>query len=416
MFYKTARNFTKRAKIALFVCGMVFLFFSRSYADTPAGYNIWQVTESYGLDDRSQFMSDNGDLVWTAWNGFLYEIFYLDTSNLVFNAAGDKILNTVQITSDSTYSNYHPVVNNSGDIVWDSNGQVYLYSSGTTTQISTGATNGNTTPVISSDGDIVWVGKTGALSTTTEIYYYDGSTTQITSNALRDSSPRINDGGGVVWQERIGSAWQVFYRDSSGAITQVTNTAFSNQNPQINSSDKIVWQGADNNIYLSIGGAAPTAIGIGTSPQINANGDIVWKDGTDVKLYKDGVTTTVATNANSYTTPKIGADGTIVWSGTDGENNEIFYYKGGDLTQLTFTAAGYTNLDPSINSMEYIPYYTLDDSGGPTKVYLGAPVIPLPEPLSCFLFATGAFPLALRRFRRKKAPKSQSMVSLYNPS
>jgi Tol biopolymer transport system component len=79
------------------------------------------------------------------------------------------------------------------------------------------------------------------------------------------------------------------------------------------------------------------------SPQINANGHVVWKGpggsdgGGDHEIfYYDGTSVTQLTTNSVYeSSPQISDNGNVVWYARDENDYEIFYYDGTNVTQLT---------------------------------------------------------------------------------
>jgi len=74
-------------------------------------------------------------------------------------------------------------------------------------------------------------------------------------------------------------------------------------------------------------------------PQINPEGKVVWwgYDGNDNEIfrYSKGTVTQITDNGYDDYTPQINLQGKIVWYGSDGNDNEIFRYSKGSITQIT---------------------------------------------------------------------------------
>jgi Tol biopolymer transport system component len=102
------------------------------------------------------------------------------------------------------------------------------------------------------------------------------------------------------------------------------------------------------------------------SPQINANGRIVWhgSDGSDFEIYSaragGGPVTQITDNSNSDEDPKINAAGRIVWQSFDGQDYEIFSANadGTGLVQITNNTVN--DWHPAINDSGRIVWDSFD--------------------------------------------------------
>ena len=220
-------------------------------------------------------------------------------------------------------------------------------------------------PRINDGGQVVWVEFDGD----SEIFFYDGvSITQLTNNAHDDYYPQINNKGEVVWVAFDGSDSEIFLYDGV-SVTQITDNADA-QDPQINDNGEVVWQeyvgaGSDWEIFL-YDGASITQLTDNTyddyDPQMNNNGEVVWmaNDFSDWEIFLyDGVSIIQLTD-NAYTDqdPRINDNGQVVWEGFDGSDYEIFLYDGVSVTQITNNA--YHDIDPQINDNGEVAWVQFD--------------------------------------------------------
>ena len=116
-------------------------------------------------------------------------------------------------------------------------------------------------------------------------------------------------------------------------------------------------------------------------PQINDNGEVVWQgsDGLDDEIFfYDGTSTTQLTNdAHENLEPQINDAGWVVWQGCDGEDcpyglgdYEIFLHDGTNTTQLTDNA--YYDYPPQINDNGWVVWQESDGSDVEIFLYDGA--------------------------------------------
>jgi hypothetical protein len=123
----------------------------------------------------------------------------------------------VQRLSTNSFPDFDPQVSGNHVTWWGgvfNDFQIYLYDGATVREISTGIRN--QFPQI--DGQyVVWQGYDG---TDDEIFLWDGyKVTQLTDNALSDTSPKI-DGNHIVWQQSI---------PSSGNSQEIIHTYFTQE-------------------------------------------------------------------------------------------------------------------------------------------------------------------------------------------
>lgn len=189
---------------------------------------------------------------------------------------------------------------------------------------------------INAQGHVVWHGfgneDPDDPTTDSEIFLYDGSTTiQLTDNNGDDYYPQINANGDVVWSGEDTYGNHQIFLYAGGTPTQLTfDTQGDNHGPQINANGDVVYTRKPyplqimTRIFLydhSIGGApfmlVPSDYGL--SPQINAEGHVVWYNDyqyKDIQFY-DGsaiIELTLDTTVRDWF-PQINSNGDVVWQG-----------------------------------------------------------------------------------------------------
>lgn len=168
-------------------------------------------------------------------------------------------------------------------------------------------------PHINDFNQVVWEGYDGVSAS--EIFFWDGTTIQITNNEHQDANPQINDNGQVVWQGYDGNDYEIYLWD--GNVVQLTNNEYNDVKPQINNKDHVVWVANE-----------------GTS-----NADIMIWDGTkSISLYQSG----------EDDTPRINDNDVVVWRGKNGSIWVIYLWDGDQIIQISNN--DYHNFDPEINN------------------------------------------------------------------
>jgi hypothetical protein len=200
----------------------------------------------------------------------------------------------------------------------------------------------DTNPRINNNGQVAWQGYD---DTDLEIFFYNGSTTsQLTDNNYRDQSPDINNNGQVVWFGFDGIDDEIFFYNGS-TTSQLTDDAgipFYNNDifPRINNNGQIVWRKFAKILFYDGLNIVQIIDHIGIdSPRLNDAGQIVWaqKDGNDEDIFFfNGSNIIQLTNNDEYDWyPVINNNGEVAWQGYDGSDWEIYLYNGSTVTQLT---------------------------------------------------------------------------------
>ncbi len=205
-----------------------------------------------------------------------------------------------------------PDMNESGEVVWSAlNREIIHYNGATSRKIDTKAVGSS--PRINDMGEIAYHGPSGAIGSTDDIFFYDGTGIVNISNLSGDDRyPRLNSKGQFLWIHEtpmLGyTATDVFYKNDSD-ITNISNS------PAIVESEH----------------------------EINSNGHSVWTgfDGTDYEIYYyDGKQTiNLSNNTGEDRFPQINDQNHIVWQSFNGSDNDIYYYDGSGVRTISSNPA-----------------------------------------------------------------------------
>ena len=205
-----------------------------------------------GYDWNSQ-INDFGDIVWEGLRGVApdldWEIFFWPSGD-----PGPTRLTGDTGSEDNGGDDWYPLINNSGDIVWQSydgnDWEILMVPAGTTTPVAiTDNTTDDKLPKLNGNGDIVWPSYDGVN------YYVNllpaGNTTPIqVATSTSPVSPNMNIDKNVVWigTDPGGNGIGIFlYRHNSGDVIQLSDNAHFDNTPQISDNGEVVWYGYDGN-------------------------------------------------------------------------------------------------------------------------------------------------------------------------
>ncbi len=218
--------------------------------DYNIAYTLLSSTQTYVIYDEdihyeSPDMNDNGDIVYVKEDGDDYfQVFLLEWENGQYDLNNEE-----QITDDDDDCDHlNPGINNQGDIVWEQEGQIFLYTDQNIVSI-TDVADQCKEPMINSRGEIVYAKLEGS-------YYQIFSTDrgQITFNNLDHQQPDVNDKGEIIWREEESGEWQIFSNvrniDDDG---QLTDDDIDKRTPSINNNDILVWTEEDAVFWEDLG-------------------------------------------------------------------------------------------------------------------------------------------------------------------
>ncbi len=336
-------------------------------------------------DNRVRIMA-NGWVVWQAFDGHDWEINKWDGYG-------------VHQLTDNAFNDLEPRGNSQGQIVWSGfNGHdfdTYLYDSGSVTQISANSGN-DILPRINNLGQVVWEGQ--AANGTWDIYLAYPTTatrtlTRITDRPGDDKNVFINASGQMVWEgwDTAGNDWDIFYYDGS-TVTMLTD-AGDQRDPVINNNGDIAWMDyADGTriFFKPSGGAASSALtltsydaeleGLSNSGQILY---LTWdQDGDHLNLFDYSTSTTTPVASGRMDAGAINNTGLVAYAAFDGQDNEIYLYNiGSGQTYLVTNNSG-DDGNPSLNDHGQLVWNHNDGSGYSAWMYSNGVITPVSDPYS----------------------------------
>ena len=234
------------------------------------------------------------------WGGATGEIYFYD-GNSVTRLTDDAFSDGIQQISGSYAAWTSAERTGQFTLVYS----LVVYDGNDTRRIFDYVDQGNGANPRISGPSVVFSGHDGA---DTELYIHniDANTiTPLTSNNYTDASPSI-DGSYVVWAGwggTIGSDKEILFYDGT-TTTRITDNDYEDSFPVV-SGKNLFWRGKE-------GGSSTDY---------------------DVFFYKG--TVPIKLTVNEYNDNGSISGDNVVWSVYDGVDNEIFFYEGGNVTQLT---------------------------------------------------------------------------------
>ncbi|MDZ7268026.1 MAG: discoidin domain-containing protein [candidate division KSB1 bacterium] len=207
--------------------------------------------------------------------------------------------------------------------------------------------------------------------------------TQLTSNAVEDWAPQINDAGRMVWYGHDGNDYEIFAVNADGTnFVQITSNSIDDEYPRINAGNQVVWQafdGSDYEIFTANADGSGLVQVTNNShddwhARINNAGRIVWDgwDGADYEIFSanvNGTDVVQLTNnhaASGYpredTWPQINNAGRVVWMGHDGSNWEIFSANADGTGLLQLSSNTYNDEYAQINDANQVVWQSWHDN------------------------------------------------------
>lgn len=209
-------------------------------------------------------------------------------------------------------------------------------------------------PTIADNGDIAYQGP--GNSTSTEIYYLaEGATgpgTQLTSNAVEDRYPDINNAGQVVWSNNTGGSGFIIWTWSSATGVLVGQEGYR---PQINGAGRWVGGASGADVYEFDGTfvrGIPNAASLGYCGGYRRR---TLAENLDMAIEADPGDDPGAESCNTVSD----------LTGT----RTIFHYDGVDMTPLYTSPAGVWHGRPELNSYGFVAwegYGCIGPCSGPT--------------------------------------------------
>ncbi|MBE9197362.1 hypothetical protein IQ219_19080, partial [Synechocystis sp. LEGE 06083] len=257
-------------------------------------------------------------------------------NNIAWDGAGGVYLYDGSTTRLLSSIGRDPEVSGN-NVVWKENGGLFLFNGFSTVRIP--SSDGNSNNYAISGNNVVW--RPGGSDS--RIFFYNGFATSnitpsgTTSNGT-DGNPRIS-GNSAVWTARPFSTSEV-YRYNGSSTQRITNNSFWEYSPVV-SGNNIVWREGSSLIFYN--GSSTTTIATGVSSlnylQIDGN-NVVWQEGfngnngTSVYLYNGSTITRLTGHSRIDQLPNL-SGGQVVWQSWDGNDYEIMYYDGSRSFQIT---------------------------------------------------------------------------------
>lgn len=162
--------------------------------------------------------------------------------------------------------------------------------------------------------------------------------------------PRINNKRQLVYQGGDNESVKIYFANNDNTVKFISNGDF----PDINENGQIVWRSGDQ-ITLSSNGVT-SSISRGTYPKINNHGAIAFIDYSLIKLWSNGDIIDIpgSENAENHFID-INDNCEIVWGSI---YNKVYLFSHGITTQVSKN--GYESWGPSINNMGQIVYMGYD--------------------------------------------------------
>lgn len=206
------------------------------YLYTASTDSVTNISNNNFADSRWYLTINNkGDVAWGGQNGVETHIFRYDGTTGV----------SKQLTTDNGLLDVSQWLSSNGDVVWSSNNNVMLYDAAaqTVTQI-TNDTLYRSNIVIDSYGNLSWQGL-DPNGTDTDMFFYDratGVTSNISNNDVNDYYFWMNSHGDVAWTSGLGTTSEIFfYSNATKNTTQITNNTVPDDYVVLNDQLDIVW-------------------------------------------------------------------------------------------------------------------------------------------------------------------------------
>jgi len=311
----------------------------------PAGAASFRAVElgANTTDSYYPYLNNLGEVVWRGSLGGYQQVFLYSNGT------------TAQV-SNNNYNKYNPQINDSSQIIWTedqgANDQIEIYKSGTISKVGD---NPYSTPQLNAAGQVAWID-----SNYNGYVYSDGENTlinyfQTNNRDVLCEYVDINSSGTVAWAgsyyDKDGDPNFPYYNLYVGD-DKITNSTSSSTSEQIyfvdinNSGQAIYVKGVmpGHSLYLyngsSVAKISDTVTSI--SAKISDNGNIVWHQtwGNDSRLYCYDGSVRFIDSAGSQYSFDINASGQIVWTnGTD-----IYLYSNGVSTKF-YSVSTYDKYD-----------------------------------------------------------------------
>lgn len=329
-------------KIIVILTSFFSLATSRPAAADPNDWIIIQLTDN-SYDDLYPKI-DGQNVVWHGSDGNDFEIF-------LYNIDSNT---TTQLTNNS-YDDTNPLVSGSNVIWLGYNGpgattEIYFYDGNSVTRLNNDAFTDGILQISGSYAAWSSAEQTGQFTWVYSLVVYDGNDTRrIIDNVNQASSVNSSiSGPNVVYLGTDGLDTELYIHNiDANTITPLTSNNYSDASPSIDGS-YITWAGRGGTIgsdweILLYDGTTTTQItdnDYEDSAPIVSGKNMLWRgkdggSGSDYDLFFYKGTVPIKLTVNEYNDNGSISGDNVVWSSYDGVDNEIFFYEGGNITQLT---------------------------------------------------------------------------------
>ena len=175
------------------------------------------------------------------------------------------------------------------------------------------------------------------------IWQYDAgtdTTSPLTTDGINKENPQVS-GDNVTWEGNDGD-WEIYFHDGVSQTKLTTNT-FVDSDPQVSNVGVVWWGGVFNDFQISLY-------------------DIATQN-----------TNEISTGLRNQFPQISGAN--VVWQHFDGNDEEIFFWNGTSVQQLTDN--DYDDRNPQISGVNIVWEAELGDIGGSsTEIFYAVPALP----------------------------------------
>lgn len=289
---------------------------------------------------------------------------------------------TRQLNQDRQQSGGGAQINDARQVTWTGGGRIYLWDGSTIRQISNRLTWITVLPRINRAGQVVWRGVDSPTSwynpdgTPGQIYLWTGtSLQQLTDSPTLKTDPYINAQGQVVWLEKDpdGNHPHIQLWDHGGTRS-ISPTTWSNEPPQINDGGQVYWHGhiTTDGLFLwdgsTIRSVSDPTSWVRGDVRVNAAGPVAWMGPGGVYLWKGSRLQSVYIDPGPISDElQVNSAGQMVWRA----NNQVFFWDGLTTQNLTPDSTG---AEPQINDAGRVVWTGWD--GSHTQIYMYTPPVP----------------------------------------
>jgi hypothetical protein len=344
------------------------------YDPATGHYQIYSST-------RGQLTTDVNDHYYPSINKFgdvVWQQYDAQHTTSIFGLISGRVIQVTYGSGDS-----HPSINDSGEIVYNAQGQIYSTIRGQLTNDIYPLRSSS--PSINNKGDVVWSQMDDSLLVSRIFKLASGATAPVavTDGTTTPDSPSINDSGEIVWVDVV-SGQQRLVSSTRGQLTSVCPVADGHLDPHLNDCGDIVFTAStimnDSFVMYRLGSSSPCVVPpppggfcaqpgspVPVSPSapqlyessMNDLGEVVWsqyEQGTGHTQIFSNIRGKLTSDMSEHRNPSINNLGTVVWGQDDNDSSTIRGLVSGMNVQIT---SGGSERHPSINDGGEVVYESL---------------------------------------------------------